>query len=310
MDISQNILDTIEFEYLMNDIRVGDIKNLIKYNSFIINEKNIDFIPSSISLLPISNIDITIIESKNIPDFPQLNNIRSVRIYPEFKQYKTPSFWAVDKLKNLFDQLINMTNLEKLEIKSIEPDIIPDNIGNLTNLKYLNIAENRLYDIPETIQYLTNLRQFILNHNYLTNLLYINNLFKLELLDISSNNLKFLNGIHKLTNLKTFIANSNSISEIPDEICNLHNLEILNLSNNRLLTLPENIGKLKSLKELYLARNQIKKLPDSIEDLKNLEIIDISYNNLIEIPDTIKKLPRIKKIYTKNNISNVITSTI
>ena len=47
----------------------------------------------------------------------------------------------------------------------------------------------------------------------------------------------------------------NKLTTIPPEICNLTNLETLGLSYNQLTTLPPEIGKLKNLTWLYLQDN-------------------------------------------------------
>jgi len=58
----------------------------------------------------------------------------------------------------------------------------------------------------------------------------------------------------------------------------------LNLSNNRLTTLPNDIGNLCSLNELFLQYNCLTRLPDSICDLSMLEELDVKNNRLSELP--------------------------
>ena len=52
----------------------------------------------------------------------------------------------------------------------------------------------------------------------------------------------------------------------------LHHLEGLNLSNNKLISLPESIGQLQRLQYLDLSNNKLQTLPDTIQNLKKLKV--------------------------------------
>ena len=54
------------------------------------------------------------------------------------------------------------------------------------------------------------------------------------------------------------------------QILQLSKLEILDLSKNRLVSIPEDINRLSSLKFLAVARNRITKLPLAIGDMNSL----------------------------------------
>lgn len=57
------------------------------------------------------------------------------------------------------------------------------------------------------------------------------------------------------------------------------NAKILDLSNQRLKTLPPEIGQLVNLKGLYLVRNQLKTLPHEIGNLKSLTVLFLTLTN-------------------------------
>lgn len=83
--------------------------------------------------------------------------------------------------------------------------------------------------------------------------------------------------LHDLKSLPADIGNmkglvrldlSNSgITELPDSICDLVNLESINLSGCPIERLPDNIGDLKSLKRLDISDTKITELPESIRSL-------------------------------------------
>lgn len=50
--------------------------------------------------------------------------------------------------------------------------------------------------------------------------------------------------------MKKLNLRNNELKELPDEICELNNLEGLNIRHNPLTALPENFGNLKNMKKL------------------------------------------------------------
>jgi Leucine-rich repeat (LRR) protein len=50
--------------------------------------------------------------------------------------------------------------------------------------------------------------------------------------------------------MKKLNLRNNELAELPDEICELANLEGLNIRNNKLAELPKNFGNLKNMKKL------------------------------------------------------------
>ena len=82
--------------------------------------------------------------------------------------------------------------------------------------------------------------------------------------------------IWSLEKVKSLTLKMLGMNELSPEIGNLTNLEVLDLSNNKIKALPKEISELKNLKELYLISNHlIKKFPNIIEQLPNLKVLNI-----------------------------------
>lgn len=82
--------------------------------------------------------------------------------------------------------------------------------------------------------------------------------------------------------LKELNLSQNNINGLPNEFCNLINLEICALSFNKILYLPEEMHKLVKLTKLYLNNNDLCMLPVSLNQMKGLKTLDLYMNNLYE----------------------------
>ena len=100
------------------------------------------------------------------------------------------------------------------------------------------------------------------------------------------------------------------LSEFPEIITELENLQYLILTSNKLKKIPENISDLKQLKILKLGYNQIEFVPNSIGNLKNLEELDLHSNKLKSIPNTIGGLIYLKKLDLSANLLVSIPDSI
>lgn len=82
-------------------------------------------------------------------------------------------------------------------------------------------------------------------------------------------------------NTKTLDLSKNNLKEIPPEIFRMaYHVEHLNLSHNRLQTLPSQMDQFRNLKSLDLRDNQIGYIPPILGELLNLENINVDANPL------------------------------
>lgn len=89
--------------------------------------------------------------------------------------------------------------------------------------------------------------------------------------------------------------------ELPPGICELKNLEHLELYLNQLSTLPAEIGKLKRLRSLDLRFNKIETLPESFAMLESLEGVNLAENRLREIPAWVARMPKLTSFFVHGN---------
>lgn len=97
-------------------------------------------------------------------------------------------------------------------------------------------------------------------------------------------------------------ASFNAIQDLPVEIpLRLPHLNFLDLSHNRLTSLPESFGLLFHLKTLLLKHNHLSKLPNSFTHLVKLEKVDLSNNGLRELPEAMGEMESLSKLNVAYN---------
>jgi GTPase SAR1 family protein len=94
---------------------------------------------------------------------------------------------------------------------------------------------------------------------------------------------------------------SEKLTELPESLCQLTQLQELYVSINQLSTLPEWLGQLTRLQVLSVGANQLTTLPDSLGQLTELEYLNLSHNQLKTLPSSLTKLTKLKTLDLDNN---------
>lgn len=96
------------------------------------------------------------------------------------------------------------------------------------------------------------------------------------------------------------------LESIPPEVWEMHSLTHLDLSCNDLTSIPPQIGKLRSLTRLDLSHNNLTSLPPQIGKLRSLTELNLLENELSSIPPQIGKLRSLTRLdLAKNRIRKV-----
>ena len=114
----------------------------------------------------------------------------------------------------------------------------------------------------------------------------------LNFLEISSLGISSLHQkIEKLQNLTQVYLMKNQLDQIPNEICTITTLKLLDVSENVLTSLPDDFGNLVQLHTFNAAHNKLPSLPESVSNLKNLAVLHLSNNLLSEFPPALYNEP-------------------
>merc|ERR1712029_592456 len=112
-------------------------------------------------------------------------------------------------------------------------------------------------------------------------------------------------------NLRNLDLSNNKITSIPRWIANFKSLKTLNLSGNQLNGLPEEIGQLVKLENLIISKNGLSgALPKSLGKLKNLKELDASCNKLTKFPVSLAGLNHLNSLDLSSNQISVIPDGI
>jgi len=107
----------------------------------------------------------------------------------------------------------------------------------------------------------------------------------------------------QLTQLQSLDLSSNHLTALPEWLGQLTQLQSLDLSNNQLTALPESLGQLTQLQSLNLSSNQLTALPESVGRLSNLDDLVFEYGKCTKLPESFSHLKQLRQfIFTCNPV--------
>ncbi|XP_029792597.1 leucine-rich repeat and calponin homology domain-containing protein 1 isoform X1 [Suricata suricatta] len=164
-----------------------------------------------------------------------------------------------------------------------------------------DLSKNRLVEVPMELCHFVSLEILNLYHNCIRVIPEaIMNLQMLTYLNLSRNQLSALPACLCGLPLKVLIASNNKLGSLPEEIGQLKQLMELDVSCNEITALPQQIGQLKSLRELNVRRNYLKVLPQELVELPLVKF-DFSCNKVLVIPICFREMKQLQVLLLENN---------
>ena len=170
---------------------------------------------------------------------------------------------------------------------------VSPNVGSLSNLISFSINDNKLTGDPSAaFSSLSTLTEFSIGHN----------LFTISDINVILQNLPQLKALN--------IANL-SLTSVPQKISTLSQLQVLDLSDNRLKTGFNNLTNLVNLTDLNLAGNELVTLPAQLGSLPQITTLDLSRNLLVSNTETpLSNLKNLEWLSFENNLLKNLPSNI
>ncbi|MBM3194222.1 MAG: hypothetical protein FJZ60_00475, partial [Chlamydiae bacterium] len=222
-------------------------------------------------------------------------------------------------LSSLPPRFEELTSIEILSVAANRFAEMPDSVAELPQLKELDLRYNCLTLVPSALQKAPQLTHLFLAGNQIDQIgdwMIESKLIFCDIFDLEKQRLIFQKAFPKLLDWEEeaptseekamrkkvsdkilneldkpsgiLLLRDHNLTSLPDIFDLLPNIDLLDVSMNRLETLPESITNLKKLKTLYLHNNSFSTLPSTLGDLKQLELILCTFNPLKNLPRSLK----------------------
>ena len=179
------------------------------------------------------------------------------------------------------------------------------------NFDMIDARDNRIANLPNMLTSCMKLQDLLLDGNQITDLknplkvlIKIKHIKKLGLKNQRNGPcvLQALpSSFFRLEALQEVYLGQNGFSEFPAVLCEMMNLKIIDMENNKIEQVPNEIGQLTELEYLGLRKNNIKALPETIGSLRRLKVLRLSENKIGFLPDRICELENLQTLSLKRN---------
>ncbi|XP_055500745.1 leucine-rich repeat and calponin homology domain-containing protein 1 isoform X2 [Leucoraja erinacea] len=172
---------------------------------------------------------------------------------------------------------------------------------DLSDTVQADLSKNRLNEVPLEVCHFISLETLNLYHNCIKVIPdTVINLQALMNLNLSRNQLSTLPLCICALPLKVLVVSNNKLVSLPEDIGQLKCLMELDVSCNEITTLPQQMGQLQSLRELNVRRNYLQILPEELADLPLVKL-DFSCNKIVSIPICYRNMKHLQNIQMDNN---------
>ncbi|KAM9861405.1 PH domain leucine-rich repeat-containing protein phosphatase 2 [Aulostomus maculatus] len=229
------------------------------------------------------------------------NRLNTVNIYPVPNQL-THMELSQNLLEYLPDWVCDCRKIEMLDVTHNLLSELPSRLLNSLSLRKLLAGNNRLQRVPDLLDHVP-LEALDLQHNKLAELpetLFYKAL-NLKYLNVSANALESIPpsspSEESLSTLQELYLTRNNLNENCGALLVGHqNLRVLHIAYNQLVSFPASkLSKLELLEELNLSGNKLKTIPSTVSSCKKLHTL-IAHSNHITVFPEILSLPEIKLV--------------
>jgi internalin A len=129
-------------------------------------------------------------------------------------------------------------------------------------------------------------------------------------LDLSGEGLSQLpEALGQLSQLQELNLFNNQLTAVPEALGQLSQLQLLNLSYNQLTAVPEALGQLSQLQQLYLDGNQLTAVPEALGQLSQLQQLCLDGNQLTAVPEALGQLSQLQLLNLSYNQLTAVPET-
>ena len=286
--------------------------NKIKFNNLVLPDSStlLELLKYTFS---VQELSITSCEYGNLDDFflvllrlAEVKDLSSKQARTTFESYES---WLKNKVKHIYNdfKFSYLNNLRTIRLEQFYLGVVPKVIWYLKTLKDLVLINNGIKEFDfNSVGSLDYIRTIIIEKNSLSKITKISKTKpSIENISLSNNKIDTIeNGTFiNYTNLVTLDISHNKLTSLPLDLIQLNKLHTLRLNSNNFSNLPS-FYVTNSLVILDLSNTKLVTLPPKISTLINLVELDISFNAITRL----NKLSKLINLYKLEASGNNITS--
>jgi Leucine-rich repeat (LRR) protein len=264
----------------LGTLRIGNLTNLSIRNNYITR------IPDEISSIKnLKHFDVRQNPCKRLP--PTLCILNLIDLACDQEKYTSPPPLIISQglpkilwfLRKLFAARVT----GKVVITDENLGVFEIFEGDFDHVKLLDVKGARIQEIPQGLTLCTSLTDLELNENYIS---CISDEFcecwSLRKASFSNNRISnHMNmNIANLQLLADVDVSGNFLSVVPEAIFKIPNIQIINISNNRIPGFKVPVNAWQSLTQLDISKNLFSELPVSLFDVVGIKVLLVAHNSL------------------------------
>ncbi|XP_034411272.1 PH domain leucine-rich repeat-containing protein phosphatase 1 [Cyclopterus lumpus] len=249
-------------------------------------------VPSSVGAM--TNLQTFLLDGNSLEELPvELGSLQRLSYLGlSFNQFShvpqvLEQLASMEKLCMAGNSLDTLTlqNFRLLRVKHIDlrlnkiSSMVPDEPDLLRHVTQLDVRDNRLTELDASV--FPRLEVLHCERNRIVSLKAKGGLLKG--IYASNNELRQLDVSPVPSNLSYMDVSRNRMESLPDWLWEAKKLEVLDMSHNLITELPARLFCSNSLRKLSAGHNQLQRLPERVER-PLLEVLDIQHNQLVELP--------------------------
>ncbi len=226
-------------------------------------------------------------------------------------------FTNITKIIAWHNQLVYV-NIKRKNLKSVTSinfsgnDIKNIKIGYAPSLERINFVGNNISKLPVRLVFSRKLESILLNDCHIVRLPWWLK-YKKSITEMCFSGEEFLidsKNFRRMRNLTLLQIIGHPMDSLPDELCEMVNLEKLVVARTRLKIIPKDFDKLKNLKVIIFYEDDFDEIPKSCFNLPRLKHLDFYFNNISYIPNEIENCDSLQELFLSFNKISVLPDAI